>query len=303
MWLEVFLPANDISVAVGDSGLGKTPLAYQLGICIAAGKPFLGMPTTQSGVLYVDLENGANMLPALTENICKVVKLDSVPDEFRVISESCDFEAVANAIAHYEPGIVIADTLRALEPEAEEKNSGMGAFLKKSRAIAQEYGCAILLLHHIKKPREEALYQAALSDSKVMEWLNKASGARSLINQSNARIGIDSGDSTLTSSDLVMKWFVKLEGESENVYIERVLDEGGKALGYRRLQGINLLSNPDQRAAFERLPEQFTFKQAVQTYGRSDKPTNQWLRKCLAAGIVVQQVEWGPYEKVDPRVE
>jgi hypothetical protein len=56
--VEGFLPADEVHVAVGDSGLGKTPWAYQLGLCVATGKPFLGYRTHQGRVLYLDLENG-----------------------------------------------------------------------------------------------------------------------------------------------------------------------------------------------------------------------------------------------------
>jgi hypothetical protein len=35
--VEGLLPAEDVHVAVGDSGLGKTPWAYQLGLCVASG--------------------------------------------------------------------------------------------------------------------------------------------------------------------------------------------------------------------------------------------------------------------------
>jgi hypothetical protein len=31
--IEGLLPVDDVHVAVGDSGLGKTPWAYQLGLC------------------------------------------------------------------------------------------------------------------------------------------------------------------------------------------------------------------------------------------------------------------------------
>jgi hypothetical protein len=52
--IEGLLPADDVRVAVGDSGLGKTPWAYQLGLCVTAGKPFLGHATQASRVLYYD---------------------------------------------------------------------------------------------------------------------------------------------------------------------------------------------------------------------------------------------------------
>jgi hypothetical protein len=294
-----FLPANDVSVAVGDSGRGKTPLAYQLGICIAAGIPFLDMPTKQKRVLYLDLENGRSKRPPLAEDICKVVELDSVPEEFLVVENSCELSDVAKAVKEYKPGIVLGDTLRALEPAAEDTNSNMGKFLKQSRAIAQENQCSLLYLHHINKPRENDPIRANLAETPVMEWLNKASGARALVNQTNARIGIDKADEAIVkNAALLMKWFVKLEGESENIYIERVLGEDGFPIGYRRITGLALLGSTDQQNAFAKLPSRFTFKEAMRIYNRTDKPTREWLLKCIGAGIL-HQPERGIYERME----
>jgi hypothetical protein len=181
----------------------------------------------------------------------------------------------------------VGDTLRALEPAAEDSNSNMGRFLKNSRAIAQENQCALLYLHHINKPRENDVIRGNLAETPVMEWLHKASGARAFVNQSNARIGIDKADeSAVKNAALVMKWFVKLEGESENIYIERVLGEDGFPIGYRRITGVALLGSVDQQTAFAKLPPRFTFKEAMRIYDRTDKPTREWLLKCIGAGIL-----------------
>jgi len=298
--VEGFLPANDISVVVGDSGRGKTPLAYQLGICIAAGAPFLGMRTNQTRVLYLDLENGRAKRPPLAEDICKLVELASVPEDFLVVEESCNLSDVAGAVKYYTPGIVLADTLRALEPTAEDSNSNMGRFLKTTRAIAQENNCAVLYLHHINKPRENDPIKGSLADNQVMYWLNKASGARALINLSNSRIAIDTAENgSVKNAALVMKWFVKLEGESENVYIERVIGEDGGPIGYRRITGIALLGNMEQQTAFAKLPARFTFKEAMRIYNKTDKPTREWLLKCIGAGVLRQVEKRGVYERLD----
>src|SRR5580700_4312491 len=49
------IPKRAISFLIGDSGLGKSPLAYQLGLSVAAGIPFLaGMETQRGPVVYLD---------------------------------------------------------------------------------------------------------------------------------------------------------------------------------------------------------------------------------------------------------
>ena len=40
--VEGLLPQQSLGILVGSSGSGKTPLIYQLAMCIAAGVPFLG---------------------------------------------------------------------------------------------------------------------------------------------------------------------------------------------------------------------------------------------------------------------
>ena len=46
-----------------------------------------------------------------------------------------------------------------------------------------------------------------------------------------------------------------------------------------------------------RLPEQFSFKNAKHTYGRTDDPTRDWLLKCIALGLA-KQIGRGLYQKL-----
>ena len=57
-WLvEDVLMASSFNVLVGDSTLGKTPLALQLAACVVTGAPWLGLPIQKPGtVLYLNGE-------------------------------------------------------------------------------------------------------------------------------------------------------------------------------------------------------------------------------------------------------
>ena len=46
------------------------------------------------------------------------------------------------------------------------------------------------------------------------------------------------------------------------------------------------------------LPEQFAFKEAKFIYDKSDDPTNKWLKKCMAAGLIEKLEKRGLYSKV-----
>jgi hypothetical protein len=139
-----------------------------------------------------------------------------------------------------------------------------------------------------------------LESTPVLTWLVQASGARALINQTNARIALDIPRGT-TNAALVMKSFVKMRGESGPYYLERVLDQDGEPLGYQRMTGSQLLANPDQEAAFQKLPGSpaiFSFKDAKMAYGKSDNPTAQWLKKCEAFDLV-RRIRRGQYQATD----
>src|SRR5258708_3911214 len=48
---------SSVAVLCGDSGLGKSPLAYQLGLSVAADVPFVEMKTDPGLVVYAHFEN------------------------------------------------------------------------------------------------------------------------------------------------------------------------------------------------------------------------------------------------------
>src|SRR5260221_14245203 len=53
---------RSVNILVGDSGIGKSPMAYQMAIAVAAGLPFLGLPVNsgtgeRSKVMVIDYEN------------------------------------------------------------------------------------------------------------------------------------------------------------------------------------------------------------------------------------------------------
>jgi hypothetical protein len=299
--VEGLIPADDVHVAVGDSGLGKTPWAYQLGLCVVTGTTFLGHAVKQGRVLYYDLENGREEILEVGRSLCGFLGISSFPPDFLVLRDEGNPVQLRDAIQEYAPVLVIVDTLRAFRPRAESKNEEMASFLGECKRVARHFHCAILLLHHIKKPMADDP-PSSLEITPVLEWLQQASGARALVNQTNTRIAFDSPGSFSHASDaaLVVKSFVKMRGESGPFYLERVLDDG-EAVGYRRIVGAQLLGNKEQEDAFRKLPDppkQFTFKEAKFAYGKTDNPTRQWLKKCEAAGLVRQGKQRGHYEKV-----
>src|ERR1017187_7625685 len=46
------------NIAIGQSGIGKSPFFVMMALCVAFGIPFLGLPVQRGRVLFVDYENG-----------------------------------------------------------------------------------------------------------------------------------------------------------------------------------------------------------------------------------------------------
>lgn len=283
-----------VNIIVGDSGLGKTPLIYQMGVCVASGVPFLGHAVRQGAVLYIDLENGSAGILEVTGALTRYLEVAKSPENFYLLRDREYIGNFEKVIEECKPRLVIIDSLRAFRPDAEQKNENAANLMNELRRIARAHRTAFLVIHHTKKPNDNII-QGSLENTPTMTWLNQACGARSLINQSDGRIGIEKSSRAGT---LVVKGFARLRGEFGPFYLERVFDEEASAVGYRVLAGIELLGNPQQEQIFHRLAPTFSFKEAKHAYDRQDQATTDWLQKLIRIGVLTH-IKGGLYCKVD----
>ena len=280
-----FIARRGISVLVGDSGIGKSPLAYQLALCVATGKPFLGMTTQAGAVVYADYENGIAESKALRDRMMKFLGVEQALENFFVWSPDLGHAmSLEDICATVKPSLIVLDSIRAHDPTMEHTDYA-GHRMKDLRTIASKFSVAILGVHHLRKPKIDAVQPSLESDETVViEWLNAASGHRAIINQSDTRVAV--ALPKRREEAMVLKWHRRIHGEGGPIYLERVFDESGEPIGYKPTVGASLLNNPDQEAAFNRLPDEFTFSEAKSAYRRTDDPTNKWLRKCESLGLV-----------------
>jgi hypothetical protein len=315
--VEDLLPARSLGILVGDSGLGKTALAYQLGLAIAHGKHFLGRKTAQGKVLILDYENSSYESNLLFQRISLHLRaeLESENDNILLWSpthpnsgawEIPEFGFDLTAIVkQFRPKLVIVDSLRSHNPYVDEKPSVAAELLKEFRQL-NSLGCSALFLHHVKKPGEAPL---RLDDAPLMNWLLQASGPRAWINQTDVRLAVEgariAAGSKLSGSDeiaLLMRVHVRVRGEVARLYLSRHHDDEGEPIGYDKVTGLRLLFNAEQEACYEKLGERFSFKDAKLAYGRHDQPTADFLAKCMRIGVL-RKAARGIYEKVTEQAE
>jgi hypothetical protein len=310
--IEDLIPERSLALMVGDSGLGKSPLAYQMAVCVAAGIPFLGLPTQKAGVLYLDFENGLQDVNGLISRLSKYLGLSAPPNELALWNINYSSpnwgqygHTALEMIRDLKPGMVLMDPISAPYPDVEMKNDAATRLYQDLRTVIRDCGCSIVNLHHRKKPQsprpgDTVVVHSLDDDGHPRGWFLQARGSSVLVNGADIRLGVDiPGMRGAAQSEivLVMRGYGRVRGEIPTLYLARVKDDQDEALGYRRVAGIRLLRNKDQEAAFGKLPDRFTTKEATQTYGRQDEATNEFLKKCIAIGVL-RKVARGAYEKI-----
>lgn len=292
--VDGLLRSHSVNVLVGDSCLGKTPLAIQLGVAIAAGLPVFGKQTQKGAVLYCDGETGKPEFSSTLGTVSRFMGMAEPPADFHMwspvweqpASDEDPFNRMANFIRHrvdaVKPAFVVIDALRTFFPEVETKNQHAAealASLKKAKGVTW------LLVHHRRKVNHERGVPDLLSNPHG--WFQESAGAFAIINQSDTRIGVEEHPSK--QADLLVAGLLRGTGPFVPLDLARVFDNHGEPVGYQLVTGITLLNN-DDRGLYERLPESSRFKD-VQTLmgGTSASNVSRFLKKCLSLQIVKKE--------------
>lgn len=149
-WLiKSLLPKKAITILHGRGGIGKTCLSLSMAESIAMGRPFLGLDTVQTPVVYVDYENP---LPVLVERV-KALNIQDV--HFWHISNETPPPALDTEENYYygklaEGSLIIFDTFRSAHTGDENDSRNISGVLTVLKLL-REKGYSILLLHHTAK--------------------------------------------------------------------------------------------------------------------------------------------------------
>jgi AAA domain len=160
--------SNQLVVLYGESGSGKSFLAFDFGAHFALGREWLGRAVAGGGVLYIAAEGRggwANRVAAF----CQHHELDEEARamiSFQFVLESInlgrngglDVAAIVEAaqLAGTEFGrkvrLIFVDTAARAMPGANENDAGdMGAFVANADAIREATGATVVIVHHSGK--------------------------------------------------------------------------------------------------------------------------------------------------------
>ena len=301
--VDGLIPARSLGVLVGDSGLGKSAYLYQLALCVATGIPFNGYPTTCGKVLYLDFENGLSDVSAIVSNLTRHLGLTQQPNPKRFLMWNFNNPSgngrskpkdILQMVGDFRPSLVIVDSLSSYNPDGERNNPSILRALHQLRSAIRNSGASIICVHHIRKTSTRKNEAQEPLEGDMRRWFEQARGPSALINGSDVRIGVAKPQSTRISVPgkenaeiaFVTRGFARVHGEIPVSYIARTFDSSGKPLGYTRLTGVDLLFNSEHEAAYHKLPNLFRFKDAKLIFGKGAESTNNFLKKCIALGVL-----------------
>jgi len=247
-WLvKNVLTRGERAMIVGASQSGKSFLALDLALAIAQGKEWFGNRTLRGGVVYQAGEGGRGIKKRLRA-YRKENELSPEADiPFVLLPATVDLYAsddqtnkLISEIKHWASTfgspleLVVIDTLSAATPGADENSSkDIGPVLARCERIANECGCAVMLVHHMnaggQKPRghtsilanldsvltvtkteDEDVDRRAIREIETAKMKDGESGKKWRFVLPAIEIGLDANDEKVTSCVVRLP---NLEGE------------------------------------------------------------------------------------------
>ena len=162
--IKGLLDQGAMSVLYGDSNVGKTFVAMDMGYHIASGLPYAKLRTEHMFVIYVAMEGGRGAkrrLAALRDKFKPAAKplfklLPSAVDLRRSDVELNDFISALKAVdtGEHRIGLIVVDTLaRAMAGGDENSSVDMGAVVKNVGAVQAAIDAHVMVVHHTGKDR------------------------------------------------------------------------------------------------------------------------------------------------------
>ena len=161
--IENFLNRKEFMLLHATAKTGKSMLALNIGLAVATGSDFLGMPTTKSKVLYLQTEIANVSLKDRIETMLHGQEFQTYEDASLNLEISNDrirideiegIELLKSNLKTRCPTLLIIDPLYDLHRKNEDNATDMAPILSDIREIARSCDCAIILIHHQGKKGE-----------------------------------------------------------------------------------------------------------------------------------------------------
>ena len=160
-WAVPGLICEGVTLLTGPPKVGKSWLSLGLAVAVASGGEAMGKVRVQQGpVLYLALEDTVRRLKS---RLAKVLGDNPPPKGLTFMTECAPFPAGAAELGlwldeHPDARLIIIDVLakvRGATPPGADPYQADYAAIGRFKALADRYGVAIVLVHHVRKMASE----------------------------------------------------------------------------------------------------------------------------------------------------
>lgn len=177
------MPSTGLHVLYGAPGSGKSFLALDVALHVAAGKAWGGRPVRKGGVVYVASEGGQGFRKRVVA--ARATLGDAEDVRFALVTTAPNLgrdgdtaelieqiRAQTGALG-WEPQLIVIDTLsRSVEDMNESSSQDVMRFVSNAELISKAFGCVVMPVHHTGKDESKGMRgSSALHGSADAEWL------------------------------------------------------------------------------------------------------------------------------------
>jgi len=178
-WVADYLPAGHVTLLGGHGGAGKSTLALVAAACIAAGLPFLRLPTRAGRVLYFSAEDPGALVRRRLARVCRVLGVEPVAlaDRLQILdatdgdptlyadarghgaragSLTATFGALRQHVEAELVDVLIVDNASDTFDADEINRAAVRAFVRSLAQLVRHRDGAVLLLAHVDKSTSRA---------------------------------------------------------------------------------------------------------------------------------------------------
>jgi hypothetical protein len=178
-WWDNYLPAGHVTLLGGHGGAGKSTLGFMLAASIAAGLPFLGIPTRRGRVLYFSAEDPGSLVRRRVAKVCREFEIapaalaptlrvldvtDGAPALFteqrqqgvRAGVLTATYEALAQYVRANAIDVVVVDNASDTYDGDEINRASVRQFVRSLALLVRPRNGAVLLLAHVDKATSRA---------------------------------------------------------------------------------------------------------------------------------------------------
>ena len=157
------ITSNELQIIAAPPRAGKSLLSLGLVEAVASGKEFLGRPTQQGDVIYVNCEDGDSKLK---ERVLAQGWDANIPVHWLTEFNLSEWDKLLEVCEEIKPRLLVIDTLTSVRSDDTDENSSKVAnLLKPLKQAAKRLNMAVILVHHTKKLNVQNLGEVDVFDT------------------------------------------------------------------------------------------------------------------------------------------